>query len=274
MQIGFVGAGRMGRPMLQRLIAAGHSVRVHYRFDWEVEAFTADGAEITPDLRDVPVGAEAVVVNVYSDQQVREVCLDGGLVAGLAPGSLLVVHTTSSPRTSELLAEACAARGCAYVDAAVSGGPHNIAAGEITLFVGGSEAAFAQAQPVLSAYGDPVIHLGPAGTGMKVKLLNNAVFGANIGVLAAAARLAERLDLDEGALLRAVQHGSGNSAVLGMIANRTTVRGFSESTAEFVDKDVSVAASLLADLGAGLDELEPMYEAMRAIRSQPAAAGR
>lgn len=273
MQIGFLGAGRMGRPMMQRIIAAGHVVRVHHRFDWEVEAFTADGAEVTTQIAAVAKGAAAVVVNVYSDEQVREACLDGGLVAALEPGAVLILHTTSSPATSAMLADACAARGAHYVDAAVSGGPHNIAAGEITLFVGGSPEGFALAEPVLAAYGDPILHLGPVGTGMKVKLLNNATFAANIGVLAVISRLATTLDLEEKALIEAVSNGSGNSAVLGMVTRSGSVKVFSESTAEFVDKDVRVATDLLAGIGASLETFEPLYAAMRDVRDpRPAEA--
>lgn len=266
MRIGFLGAGRMGRPMMRRLIAAGHAVRVHHRFDWQVEAFTADGAELTPEIPAVAKGAVAVVVNVYSDEQVREVCLDSGLIDALETGAVLILHTTSSPATSQLLSEACEAHGARYVDAAVSGGPHDIAAGEITLFVGGSADAFALAKPVLEAYGDPILHLGPVGTGMKVKLLNNATFAANIGVLSVISGLARTLDLDETALIEAVSHGSGDSAVLSMVARGGSVQRFSESTAEFVDKDVRVATELLAGLGASLRTLEPLYAAMRSIR--------
>lgn len=266
-QIGFLGAGRMGRPMMQRLIAAGHSVRVHYRFDWEKVDFTEDGAEVTTDIHDVARGADAVVVNLFSDDQVKEVVLaDGGLVEAVEPGTVLILHTTSGPRTSERLEAALETRGALYVDAAVSGGPHNIAAGELTLFVGGRDEAWAKAEPLLSAYGDPVIHLGPVGTGMKVKLLNNAAFGAHIGVVSVLAGLAKTLDLDEKTLYEAMAHGSGNSAVVGLVSQGGSAAAFSQRTAEFVDKDVQTAETLLGELGASLGPFAALYQAGRDIR--------
>ncbi|MQW77619.1 NAD-binding protein [Nocardioides sp. dk4132] len=265
--IGFLGAGRMGRPMMQRLIAAGHTVRVHYRFDWEKEDFTEQGAEVTTDIADLPRGADAVVVNLFSDDQVRELVLaPGGLVDSVAPGTIVILHTTSSPRTSELIEARLAEVGALYVDAAVSGGPHDIAAGEITLFVGGGDEAWAKAERLLQAYGNPIFHLGPVGTGMKVKLLNNAAFGAHVGVVSVLSDLARKLDLDEKTLYEAMSHGSGNSAVIGMVKRGGSAQAFSESTAEFVDKDVHTAQRLLGDLDASLEPFATLYQAGRDIR--------
>ena len=274
-QVGFLGAGRMGRPMMQRLIAGGHSVRVHYRFDWEKEEFTRDGAEVTEDIHGVARGADAVIVNLFSDDQVKEILLaPGGLLEAIEPGTVVVLHTTSSPRTSEQAAARLAERGAFYVDAAVSGGPHNIEAGEITLFVGGTDDARMKAEPFLRAYGDPIIHLGPPGTGMKVKLLNNAAFGAHIGVVSVLSELARTLDLDEKTLYEAMAHGSGNSAVVAMVARGGSARAFSRSTAEFVDKDIHTAETLLGALGASLEPFDTLYRAGREIRGvdAPAAA--
>ena len=265
--VGFLGAGRMGRPMMQRLIAAGHTVRVHHRTEEEAAAFTADGADLTTEIAEVARDADVVVVNLFSDDQVKEILLaDGGLVDAVEPGSLVILHTTSSPRTSEQIAARLEQRGARYVDAAVSGGPRDIAAGEITLFVGGSEEAWQQAEPYLKAYGSPIFHLGPVGTGMKVKLLNNAAFGAHIGVVAVLSRLARTLDLDEATLYEAIAQGSGNSAVVAMVQRGGSAQGFARGTAEFVDKDVHTAQTLLGELGASLDPFEALYQAGRDIR--------
>lgn len=270
--VGFLGAGRMGRPMMQRLIGAGHSVRVHHRFDWEKDEFTQDGAEVTADVNEIARGADAVVVNLFSDDQVNEVLLGpGGLVDAIEPGTVVIVHTTSSPRTSELVEAKLAEKGALYVDAAVSGGPHDIAAGEITLFVGGTAEAWTTAEPLLATYGDPILHLGPVGTGMKVKLLNNAAFGAHIGVVSVLSELATTLGLDETTLYEAMSHGSGNSAVVAMVARGGSAQGFSQSTAEFVDKDVHTADTLLGALGASLEPFATLYQAGRDIRGSEGA---
>ena len=184
--------------------------------------------------------ADVVVVCVFTDEQVREVCLADGVIAAMPAGSALVLHTTGSPRTVESIAEQAAPRGVEVVDAPVSGGPHNAAAGALTLFVGGADDTVARVRPVLSCYGDPVLHVGPLGAGQKVKLVNNALFAAHIGLLADAVELGARLGVTESALLDALPHGSASSRVLDIVAARGSVASFIDTAGEFVGKDIAV----------------------------------
>jgi 2-hydroxy-3-oxopropionate reductase len=174
-RIGFIGAGRMGRPMVTRLVEAGHDVAVLGRTTEKRTAIAQLGADPVADTAEVGVRADAVILCLFTDEQVRQVCLDDDLPATMPPGSALVVHTTGSPRTVEAIAVRAARHDVDVVDAPVSGGPHNAAAGALTLFVGGAENAVTRVGPVLSCYGDPVLHVGPLGAGQKVKLVNNAL---------------------------------------------------------------------------------------------------
>jgi 3-hydroxyisobutyrate dehydrogenase-like beta-hydroxyacid dehydrogenase len=259
MKVGFVGAGRMGAPMVRRLVDAGHEVRVLGRTDEARQAVTELGATAVAELADAAAQADVVVVCVFTDGQVKGVCFDDGLLAAMPSGSALVLHTTGSPRTAEAIA--AEAPHVAVVDAPVSGGPHDIAAGRIALFVGGDDDAVARVRPVLSAYGDPVLHVGPLGSGQKVKLINNVLFAAQLGLLSEAARLATGLDIDESALLGAVAHGSGASRALGMVANAGSVATFVSSVGEFIGKDVAVARATVAELGGELGALDEVVSA-------------
>ncbi|MCX4090759.1 NAD(P)-dependent oxidoreductase [Nocardia sp. alder85J] len=261
MRLGFVGAGRMGRPMVDRLVQAGHEVAVLGRSPESRGALADSGAQAHADLAAVAAGADAVLVCVFTDDQVRRVCVDDGLVAAMRPGATLVVHTTCNPRTVEGLAEHAAAHDVSVVDAAVSGGPHDIAAGRLTILVGGAEAAFAAVCPALSAYGDPVLHVGALGHGQRVKLVNNAVFTANIGLLAAAVDLGKQLGIDETTLLSALPHGSAASRALAGVAAKGSVAGFFDSVGEFVRKDIAVVRSVTADLGTDLGVLDAVIPA-------------
>lgn len=241
--------------MVTRLVEAGHDVRVLGRSDEKRAAIAQLGATASADVTSVTAQAEVVVVCVFSDEQVRQVCLNGDLA--MPPDSVLVVHTTGSPRTVENIATSLAAD---VVDAPVSGGPHNAAAGELTLFVGGADEAVARARPVLSCYGDPVLHVGPLGAGQKVKLVNNALFAAQIGLLSASVHLAERLGVTEAALLSALPHGSAASRVLDLVAAGGSVASFTQLTGEFVGKDVAVVRHVAAELGSDLGVLENAIE--------------
>ena len=247
----------MGSPMVSRLVQAGHQVRVLGRSEERRAAIADSGAEAIDDIAAVCAEAQAVIVCVFTDEQVRQVCLTDGLADAMPPGATLVVHTTGSPRTAEVIA----GHGVDVVDAPVSGGPHDAAAGALTLFVGGSDDAVMKVRPVLGCYGDPVLHVGPLGSGQKLKLVNNAVFAAQIGLLSHAVDLGGRLGLTESALLAALPHGSASSRVLDIVAAGGSVSSFIETAGEFVGKDVAVIRQIAAELGSDLGALDGVIDA-------------
>jgi 3-hydroxyisobutyrate dehydrogenase len=260
-RVGFVGAGRMGAPMVRRLVEAGHAVTALGRTPERRTAAAELGAATAPDPVDVAAAADVVVVCVFTDDQVREVCLTDGLLAAMPPGATLVLHTTGSPDTARDLAERGREREVDVVDAPVSGGPHDIAAGAVTLFVGGSAATVERVRPVLAAYGDPILHVGPLGAGQSVKLVNNTVFAAQIGLLRQAVRLGGAMGVAEPELLTALTHGSSSSRVLDMIAGRGSVGAFIEMAGAFVGKDVDVVRTVAAAAGTDLGLLDDAISA-------------
>ena len=98
MRLGFIGTGRMGHPMARKLIEAGHEVRALARSQDKRATLTADGAQPVATAAEVGDGAEAVLVCVFTDEQVQEVCLSSGLLDAMPEGATLVIHTTGSPR--------------------------------------------------------------------------------------------------------------------------------------------------------------------------------
>jgi 3-hydroxyisobutyrate dehydrogenase-like beta-hydroxyacid dehydrogenase len=258
-KVGFIGAGRMGTPMVGRLVAAGHDVAALSRSETKASTIHELGARAVSDPAAAVDGADVVLVCVFTDQQVREVLVDDGAAAAMAPGATLVIHTTGSPRTAQDIA--AASRTLAVVDAPVSGGPHDIAAGNVTLFVGGADDAVARVHPVLASYGDPILHVGVLGAGQAVKLTNNALFAAQIGLLRNAVAFGQRLGVDEARLLDAISHGSGASRVGSYMAMRGSVMSFIGDTAEFIAKDVDVVREIAAELGGELGVLDDVIAA-------------
>src|SRR5262249_12549279 len=174
-------------------------------------------------------------------------------------GAVLIVHTTCSPRTIEAIA--VAAPGVDVVDAPVSGGPHEVAAGKITLFVGGADDAVGRVRPLLAAYGDPVLHVGGLGVGQRVKLVNNTLFAAQIGLAAESVRLGGRLGIDESTLLGALPHGSGTSSALTLIAAAGSAASFIAAVGDFIGKDVAVIRKSVAELGSYMGALDDVVKA-------------
>lgn len=257
-RIGFAGAGRMGLPMIRRLVAAGHEVCAVGRTARRRSVLSEEGALAVERVEDAAEGVDAFVVCVFTDRQVREVCLDGGLLDALPRDAALVVHTTASPHTLREIA----AHEITVLDAPVSGGPHDIAAGRLTVFAGGDEATVERLRPVLAAYADPILPVGPVGAGQSVKLVNNALFTAQLGLIAEAGRLGRELGVDEAVLLDALGHGSAASRALAGAASRGSADRFISDVREFVDKDVAVVRRTADGLGARLGALEPALAAL------------
>lgn len=263
MRVGFIGAGRMGRPMVGRLVAAGHDVHVLGRTAEKRRDAEQLGARAVSEAVDAAAHADAVVLCVFTDAQVRQICLAGGLLSAMPAGSTLVVHTTANPDTIAAIVQH--ANDIHVVDAAVSGGPHDIAAGRLTVFAGGADHAVDRVRALLNCYADPVLHVGPTGAGQKVKLVNNALFAAQLGLLAESMRLGERLGVPESTLLRALGHGSATSRVLNLAAAGRSVASFIERTGEFLGKDVAVVRGIAAELGTDLGRLDDAIEAIGAM---------
>ncbi|MBV9640951.1 MAG: NAD(P)-dependent oxidoreductase [Mycobacteriaceae bacterium] len=271
MRVGFIGTGRMGAPMAARLAAAGHRVRALGRSADRRAAINELGAQPVATAVEVADQADVVVVCVFTDEQVGEVCLQRDLLAAMPERCVLVVHTTGSPRTVE--AVAAAAPRIDVIDAPVSGGPHDVAAGHLTVFVGGPDDAVARARPVLAGYADPILHVGPTGAGQRVKLVNNTLFAAQIGLVAEAVRLGDQLGVAESTLLDALPHASGASRVLASIAAAGSVSSFTRVVGEFLAKDVAVAANTVAELGGDLGVLDDVLNVLTAVPVSPHSAG-
>jgi 3-hydroxyisobutyrate dehydrogenase-like beta-hydroxyacid dehydrogenase len=260
-RVGFIGAGRIGGPMVARLATTGHDVRALVRKAEKRSTVEALGAQPVGTLDEVADSADTVIICVFTDEQVQQICLEGDLLPAMQPGTVLVVHTTGSPAT----AMAIAARADRYfievVDAPISGGPHDVAAGHVTLFVGGGDEAVAQVTPVLSSYGDPIQHVGATGAGQRVKLLNNLLFAAQIGLVAETIKLGNRLGISESTLLQALPHGSGTSSALSKIAAAGSAETFINAVGDFIGKDVEVIRETLAELGTDLSPLDDIVNA-------------
>ncbi len=250
MQVGMIGLGVMGMPMLQQLCGSGHQVSVFARRREVCEAAQQLGARVVNSAVALAADAELLIVCLYSDEQVQELLLgDTSLADQLRPGSVLVLHTTGSPDTAARIAARVASRQVQVLDAPVSGGPHNIAAGELTLLVGGEEDALNRCRDLLGAYASPILHVGPLGAGQKTKLVNNLLFAAQVELAADASRLLQELGADVSASLAAITHCSGDSAVLRMAQRSGSVARLQQSAGAFIDKDRTTALALVETLG-------------------------
>jgi 3-hydroxyisobutyrate dehydrogenase-like beta-hydroxyacid dehydrogenase len=250
--IGFIGAGQLGEPTVLRLLDAGYAVTVFARRD-EVRVRLADKGATVVGSPAAVADADLVILFLFSDAQLLEVALDpGGLIAAMRPGTPLAIHTTASVQTLEAIAAAAAERNVPVLDAPVSGTAENIAAGELTVLVGGEPAAVEAASRVFTAYANPIIETGASGTAMKSKLINNVLFAANMQLVGDASRLAEQLGIDPTAAFRALSVSSSDSKAMGYLLQFGALEGFAASAAPYLRKDVEAARASAEQLGVDL----------------------
>jgi 3-hydroxyisobutyrate dehydrogenase-like beta-hydroxyacid dehydrogenase len=253
-RVAVIGAGRMGWPMAQQLHDAGFDVAVLSRNNQSHEQALDYGVSCCSTIAEAVAGADITLLCVLTEAQLREVCFgDGGVVESIPAKSVLVVHTTCDPQILQEIAQATEHANISVVDAAVSGGPHDIRAGGLTLFVGADEQTFARVQPALATYGNPVFHIGGLGTGQLVKLLNNALLVANLSMASEVLTIGASLGIAEESLLAALPRGSGTSRALELIAGSGSLAILGERLSEFLAKDITavqtVATRMNLDLG-------------------------
>ncbi len=206
--IAFIGLGNMGLPMAANLAKAGHAVAGSDVSAAAVERLVAAGGRAADPAAGLT--AEIVITMLPSGREVREVYLGpAGVVARAAPGTLLVDCSTIDVETARAVAAAAEAKGLPMLDAPVSGGVGGAQAGTLTFMVGGSEAAFARAQPVLEAMGRTIVHAGGSGTGQAAKICNNMILGVSMIAVSEAFVLAEKLGLDHQKLFDIASKSSG-----------------------------------------------------------------
>lgn len=249
--VGFLGPGRMGRPMVDRLLRAGHEVTVFARREQVRRELEQAGAHVSDTAAEAARSADVILVCVFSDAQLLEVCLgEVGLLAGLRPGAVIASHVTGRRNTVQELAAQAAERDGFVVDAPVSGGTEEIAEGRLTVMLGGDSLAVDKVDRVVAAYADPRIHTGGLGSALAVKLVNNLLFASHAQTAAAAIELGEHLGVERDALLQVLESASGRSYAASALGRIGPVAEWASVVGEFMRKDVAACEAELSAAGA------------------------
>jgi 3-hydroxyisobutyrate dehydrogenase len=210
MKVAFAGLGVMGFPMAGHLAKAGHEVSVYNRSPekarrW-VETYEGRAGETAAMAS---AGAELLVLCVGNDDDVRQVVREA--LDGLAPGAVIVDHTTTSAVVAREMAELAAQGGREFVDAPVSGGQAGAENGQLTIMCGGDEQAFAKAEPVIAAYAKAIRRMGGPGAGQLAKMVNQICIAGVVQGLAEGLHFAKRAGLDPQDVYEAISKGAAQS---------------------------------------------------------------
>jgi 3-hydroxyisobutyrate dehydrogenase-like beta-hydroxyacid dehydrogenase len=170
-------------------------------------------------------------------------------------GALLIVHTTGSPATSRELAERSETHQIRVVDAPVSGSSQDIDDGRVTVLIGGDPTNIEAASRFVAAYGDPILPIGPLGSAMAVKLLNNALFAAQIQLAGEVERVAATFSVDLGTVAHAILQSSGRSYAMEVAERFGSLAAVVDAAGPFLYKDVAVVDKIASELGIDLGVL-------------------
>jgi 3-hydroxyisobutyrate dehydrogenase-like beta-hydroxyacid dehydrogenase len=247
--------------MARRIGEDGFPLTVWARRAQTLEPFADTDTSIAATPAELGQASDVVAVCVVADADVEEVLLgDRGVLQGMSPGGVVAIHSTIHPDTCRHLATRAHDRGIDVIDAPVSGGGHAAAEGRLLVMVGGDDEPVERCRAVFETFADPILHLGPLGSGQVAKLLNNLVFTAQLSLAFETFALAAQLGIDPNAFGAVLDTGSGGSRAAAILAatgfNTDGLRG----AAPLLRKDVQLALDLTRTQNAG----EPQHLAQLA----------
>lgn len=268
-RIGWIGTGVMGASLCGHLLAAGYAATIFTRTRARAESLLARGAAWADTPRAVAERSDVVFTMVGYPRDVREVILGpAGVLAGAAPGTILVDMTTSEPALAEELASAAAAQGVCALDAPVSGGDVGAREARLSIMVGGDEAAFLAVRPCLEVMGRTIVRQGGPGAGQHAKMVNQVLIASAMVGVCEGLLYAYRAGLDLEKVLQSVASGAAGSWSLSNLAPRILAGDFDPGFfVEHFIKDMGIALAEAGRMGLvlpGLALANQLYLSVRA----------
>jgi 2-hydroxy-3-oxopropionate reductase len=258
--IGWIGTGIMGRPMGTHLIRAGYALAIVDRDNVGSAALRALGAVALPTARAVAECADAVFTMLPATEVVEDAVLgNDGVLSGMRAGGLFVDMSSIAPSAARRLAAAIEAAGGHAVDAPVSGGEQGAIDASLSIMAGGSDAAFALAEPVLQKLGSLVVRVGTAGSGQVAKACNQVAVAVTIEAVAEALALAEAAGADPAKVHTALMGGLAASRVLERYGPRMLEARYAPGArSQLHRKDLAIATELAQDAAIDLPAMNLM----------------
>ena len=272
MRVGFIGLGNLGAPMARRLLRPEFELTLHDNDVAALEPFRATAARCTTSCTDLTHSSQVIAVCVRDDVQLLAVAYgNDSLSDSITPGTTVIVHSTVRPQTVRDLAETLALRGAWVLDAAVAGGAHLAAAGELCAMVGGDPADLERVRPVLETCCSRIIHAGPLGAGMTLKVASNLVTMLQLVAAHESERLVRAAGLDPALLAAALSESDSLTDIMRRFLELRATRSGSLGEHAYRDFEERVGRLGAEDLEIALDVAR---EAGLELRVVAAARGR
>ena len=269
MNVGFIGLGIMGKPMVANLIKGGHTLFLASRSGVPQE-LTAAGGKACASAREVAQKADIIITMLPDTPDVEKVLFGkDGVAEGLSSGKVVVDMSSISPIETKAFAERIRKSGADYVDAPVSGGEVGAKNAALTIMVGASEAAFARVKPLFELMGKNITLVGDVGAGQICKVCNQIIVALNIEAVGEALLLASKAGVDPGKVRTALMGGFASSRVLEVHGKRMVKRTFDPGfRIELHQKDLNLALSSARALKMSLPNTATAQELFSACQAQ------
>ncbi|MEV7869859.1 2-hydroxy-3-oxopropionate reductase [Streptomyces sp. NPDC088124] len=269
-RVAWIGLGIMGSPMSEHLIKAGYAVTGYTLEREKLDRLAAAGGTAAGSVAEAVAGAEVIITMVPASPQVEAVAYgDDGILAHAAPGALLIDMSSITPETSVELARNAAAKGVRVLDAPVSGGEAGAVEAVLSIMVGGEQAVFDEARPLLEVLGKTVVLCGPHGAGQTVKAANQLIVAVNIQACAEAVVFLEKSGVDLAAALDVLGGGLAGSTVLARKRNAFLNRDFAPGfRIDLHHKDMGIVTDAARAVGAPLPVGAAVAQLVASLRAQ------
>lgn len=265
-QIGWIGLGKMGIPMSQRLINAGYPLTVYNRNKEKEETLKAQGANTAATPAQLLEQTEVVIIMVSDDRAIQDLFTgDGGLLSTSATGRFIVNMSTVSPAISKEMAVLCQQKGNHYLDAPVSGSVKPAQDGQLVIMAGGEAETFEVVKPILECMGKLAAHVGDSGAGNTAKLAINTLLAIQIQGLAETVKLAEQNGINPAQLIELINNSALGNAV-GKLKGDAIIQD--NYSAAFALKHIAKDLRLAKDIGLNTPVAEAAYQTFQQAESQ------
>jgi len=215
-KIGMIGIGMMGHGIATNLLKHGHLLTVlDHSGNQPLENLISSGAKVSQTPKDLASQSDIIILCVTGTPQVEDVLLgEHGVLKGIKAGSVVIDCSTAIPTSTDRISKLVIAAGCDFLDAPMTRTPKEAAEGRLNLLVGGSETLFEQCKPILACFAENIVHVGPIGSGHRMKLLHNFVSLGSVALMAEAAACAQSSGIPTQTFIDVLAMGGGWGAPL------------------------------------------------------------
>ena len=238
--VGFIGLGIMGLPMAGHILKSGYPLTVYNRTRSKTRSLEAEGAAVAASPREVAENSRMIITMVSDSPDVQQVVAGpDGVLDGVRPGSVVMDMSTISPQVERDLDRQLREKGCALVDAPVSGGDVGAQNATLAIMAGGDREAFDRAVPIFETMGKTITYCGPVGSGQLTKLCNQILVAVTLMGVSEALVFAGKNGLDQRVMVEAVKGGAAGSWQLSNLAPRVVDRDFAPGfMVDLIQKDL------------------------------------